>query len=84
MAEIRRMRECDLDAVAAMEQLIFSEPWSRRSFEETYLKRDNCYLVACEEAACKFPCSCSVCTGIPAADNAGSNHGLNRAWRKRL
>ncbi len=49
MAEIRRMRECDLAAVAAMEQLIFSEPWSRRSFEETYLKRDNCYLVACEE-----------------------------------
>ena len=30
MAEIRRMRECDLDAVVAMEQLIFSEPWSRR------------------------------------------------------
>ncbi len=49
MAKIRRMQECDLDQVAALEQLIFSEPWSRRSFEETYLKKENCYLVVVEE-----------------------------------
>ena len=73
MAEIRRMRECDLDAVAAMEQLIFSEPWSRRSFEETYLKRDNCYLVACEEGRVLAYCglwgisAMSPCTKMLAA-----------------
>ncbi len=44
--EIRRMEECDLDQVAAIEQEIFSDPWSRKSFLETYQKKENCYLVA--------------------------------------
>ncbi len=31
--EIRRMQEMDLDAVHAIDQLSFSAPWSRRSYE---------------------------------------------------
>lgn len=49
MIEIRRMQERDLDQVAMLENLIFSEPWSRRGFEETYQKKENCYLVAVED-----------------------------------
>ncbi len=49
MIEIRRMQECDLDQVAVLEKLIVSEPWSRRGFEETYQKKENCYLVAVED-----------------------------------
>ena len=43
--EIRRMQEGDLEQVAALEKAIFSEPWSRKGFEETYQKKENCYLV---------------------------------------
>lgn len=46
--EIRRMLECDLDQVAAIERDIFSDPWSRKSFADTYQKKENCYLVAVE------------------------------------
>jgi len=28
------MEPCDLDAVAALERAVFTDPWSRRSFEE--------------------------------------------------
>lgn len=49
MIEIRRMQECDLDQVAILEKLIFSEPWSRLGFETTYLKEENCYFVAVED-----------------------------------
>lgn len=47
--KIRRMQEGDLDQVAAMEKAIFSEPWSRKGFEDTYQKKENCYLVIEED-----------------------------------
>lgn len=46
--EIRRMQEGDLDQVAAIERDIFSEPWSRKGFADTYQKKENCYLVVSE------------------------------------
>ncbi|MDE6874471.1 MAG: ribosomal protein S18-alanine N-acetyltransferase [Lachnospiraceae bacterium] len=47
--EIRRMQERDLDQVAALEQEIFSEPWSRQGFADSYQKKENCYLVVEED-----------------------------------
>lgn len=49
MIEIRRMQEGDLEQVAEIEMLTFSEPWSRQSFADTYRKKENCYLVAWED-----------------------------------
>lgn len=49
MIEIRRMEERDLDQVAAIEKLVFSEPWSRQGFADTYRKKENCYLVAAQD-----------------------------------
>lgn len=41
----RRMRRGDLGQVLALEEEIFSEPWTRRGFEESMQKPDNLYLV---------------------------------------
>lgn len=45
---IRKMRREDLEQVVQLEAAIFSEPWSRRGFEDSMDKPDNLYLV-CEE-----------------------------------
>lgn len=46
---IRRMTEADLDQVTALEQVIFSDPWTRADFEAEVAAEGHCYLVA-EEA----------------------------------
>lgn len=43
---IRRMRMSDAEQVAVIEKSIFSEPWSKASFEESMEKSWNIYLVA--------------------------------------
>ena len=44
---LRAMEERDLDLVAAAELELFSEPWSRRLYEEERNRtHDRCYLVA--------------------------------------
>lgn len=45
---IRDMQEKDLEKVEALEQCIFSVPWSMRSLQEAITKPENLYLV-CEE-----------------------------------
>lgn len=47
---IREIQEQDIDAVTAIEQEIFSKPWSRKSFQDAIQSEYTIYLVA-EEAA---------------------------------
>lgn len=47
--QIRRMQEEDLAQVCELENAIFSEPWSEKSFADSMKKPENCYLVV-EEA----------------------------------
>lgn len=44
--EVRRMREADLDAVAVIEQALFSKPWSRESLAGAMKMPGNLYLSA--------------------------------------
>lgn len=46
---VRRMEYLDLDGVAALEQEIFTEPWTWADFERELSKPDSCYLVAAAE-----------------------------------
>lgn len=48
--QLRQMNEGDIQAVAQLEERIFSAPWSEKSFRDAALSPDNCYLVAvCRE-----------------------------------
>ena len=47
---IREIQEQDIDAVTAIEQEIFSKPWSRKSFQDAIQSEYTIYLTA-EEAA---------------------------------
>lgn len=47
---IREIQEQDIDAVTAIEQEIFSKPWSRKSFQDAIQSEYTIYLAA-EEAA---------------------------------
>lgn len=47
--EVRPMEEGDLDALAALEALCFSEPWSRKSLEEELSNPHACFLAAAED-----------------------------------
>ena len=44
--EIRRMRPEDVGAVAALESVTFSEPWSEKGFLDAIAQSDNIFLVA--------------------------------------
>lgn len=46
---IRKMMEKDLSEVSALEQKIFSKPWSIESFRSAYDREDTIYLVAEQE-----------------------------------
>ena len=46
MVEIINMSENDIDAVVAIEEQIFSRPWSRKSFLDAFAVEENVYLVA--------------------------------------
>lgn len=43
---IKKMQERDLDAVAAIEQEIFSMPWSRQGFADVLYREDVLFLIA--------------------------------------
>ncbi len=47
MRTIRRMKPEDLIQVCAIEEAIFTEPWSQDSFERALVREQNLYLV-CE------------------------------------
>lgn len=49
MASIRPMTAADIGQVAALEQEIFPQPWSERSFREELEREDRAYLVAEED-----------------------------------
>lgn len=44
--EIRTLEKKDLIQVVALEQKIFSVPWSLKSFEDTLKRKENIYIVA--------------------------------------
>lgn len=47
--DIRLMNKEDLDEVAAIEEAIFSQPWSKRGFLDSLENADTLYLVAEQE-----------------------------------
>ena len=46
---IRQMQGQDVDAVAMLEQEIFSNPWSKKSFQDALQSEYTVYFVAEEE-----------------------------------
>lgn len=46
---IRRMTVKDVEIVAEMEQMIFTDPWSLNVYRQTLALDNTLYLVACEE-----------------------------------
>lgn len=42
------MEEKDLEEVAALEEAVFSQPWSKKSFADSIAKSENLYLTAYE------------------------------------
>lgn len=46
---IRRMTADDISQVAALEAIVFSEPWSLADFQKEAETPEHCYLVAVEE-----------------------------------
>ena len=49
MAEIRRISENDIEAVASLEEVIFPDPWSVKSIGETYENSNALILGAYQE-----------------------------------
>lgn len=47
--KIRRMQEMDLEQVCELEQAIFPDPWSKKSFADSMQRPENCYLVVEED-----------------------------------
>lgn len=45
---IRRMTDQDVEIVAEMEQMIFTDPWSLNVYRQTLALDNTLYLVACE------------------------------------
>lgn len=48
MPQIRRMRESDLEQVAAIAAAVFVSPWSRQGFAEALPMENACFLLAVE------------------------------------
>lgn len=48
MPQIRKMRESDLDQVAAIAASVFVSPWSRQGFAEALPMDNACFLLAVE------------------------------------
>ena len=46
MISIRSIRESDLDAVAAIEEKLFSHPWKKSDFADMVNRQDRGYIVA--------------------------------------
>lgn len=46
MIQIRKMCAADVEAVAALEKQIFSQPWSRQGFLDALERMDTIFLVA--------------------------------------
>lgn len=49
MAEIRKISENDIEAVASMEAAVFPDPWSAKSIKDTYEQTTACILGAYQE-----------------------------------
>ena len=49
MAEIRRISENDIEAVAFLEEAVFPDPWSAKSIKETRDNQSACILGAYKE-----------------------------------
>jgi ribosomal-protein-alanine N-acetyltransferase len=47
---IREMKQADVPAVAAIEKVCFSQPWSEKSFSDSLARIDTLFLVGTDEA----------------------------------
>ena len=87
--KIRSMKEEDLDQVVALEQAVFSQPWSRESFEAELAAAGHCYLVAEEEGQILGYCGYCGVTGEGqiynvAVKKEARNQGIGRQMLKAL
>ncbi len=46
MTKIRKMQEQDIEQVAKIEKLVFSQPWSYQSIYESFIRPEYIFLVA--------------------------------------
>lgn len=56
MVNIRLMESADLDSVAVLEKEIFSQPWSKKAFEDSLKSEDTLYVVAEADGELKGYC----------------------------
>lgn len=82
---IRRMQEQDIDAVTAIEQEIFSKPWSKKSFLDAIQSAHTIYLAAEEKTGIMGYCgiwlsgeSADLCNMavVPSCRRRGIGKGL--------
>lgn len=87
--EITTMKECHLDEVAALEDISFSEPWSRQAFCDAVNNEEYLYLVALSEGKVVGYAGCYVVmdegniTNI-AVDNNYRRLGIGNELMKQL
>ena len=76
---IREMQEQDVDAVTALEEACFSQPWKRHDFEEILTNPDRFYFVAADGD--------DILGGCMLTDIAGegdiSNVAVDQQYRRR-
>lgn len=78
VSEIRAMQEADLDAVMAIENVIYTHPWTRGNFSDALKAGNYCWIVALQ----------GVIVGYAVVTvGAGEAHLLNlsiaAAWQRR-
>lgn len=77
--EIKRMEITDLEDVARIEKKIFSQPWSRKGFEDSLKQEDTCYLAAYIDGTLA-----GYCGFLQVLDEADiTNVAVDAAYRKR-
>ena len=76
---IREMRIEDIREVVRIEEEIFSNPWSEKSFQDALTSKDNIYLVAVLEG--EVAGYCGIWTSYDTADLC--NIAVTAKYRKR-
>lgn len=76
---IREMRIEDVKEAVEIEQSIFSNPWSEKSFQDALASKDNIYLVELSEG--KVTGYCGIWTSYETADLC--NMAVSLEYRRR-
>lgn len=79
MLQIRKLLECDIDAICVIENAAFSMPWSRQAFEDVVNDSKACYVVAEEDGK-----PVGYCGAYTILDEADINQvAVDENYRKR-